>query len=104
MNRLFITGKVEKALEVTESERGIKRGTLILGVDKGTVDNANRPIIDMYQIIFWKNSLDRADSIEVGQTVGIYAHLSANNYIKDDGTVIYKAEIVADNAKIEVYA
>ena len=96
MNEFRFCGRALETPELLESEKGSKYAHLFLRVEReyknsdGTVDT------DDFRITCFKSLAEEIENVKKGQTLIMKGRLQENNFIKDNGDTIFRAELVGD--------
>lgn len=97
MNEFRFYGRALETPELLESEKGSKYAHLFLRVEReyknsdGTVDT------DDFRITCFKSLAEEIEkNVKKGQTLIMKGRLQENNFIKDNGDTIFRAELVGD--------
>ena len=97
MNEFRCCGRALETPELLESEKGSKYAHLFLRVEReyknsdGTVDT------DDFRITCFKSLAEEIEkNVKKGQTLIMKGRLQENNFVKDNGDTIYRAELVGD--------
>lgn len=97
MNEFRFCGRALETPELLESEKGSKYARLFLRVEReyknsdGTVDT------DDFRITCFKSLAEEIEkNVKKGQTLIMKGRLQENNFVKDNGDTIYRAELVGD--------
>ena len=97
MNEFRFRGRALETPELLESEKGSKYAHLFLRVEReyknsdGTVDT------DDFRITCFKSLAEEIEkNVKKGQTLIMKGRLQENNFVKDNGDTIYRAELVGD--------
>ena len=97
MNEFRFCGRALETPELLESEKGSKYAHLFLRVEReyknsdGTVDT------DDFRITCFKSLAEEIEkNVKKGQTLIMKGRLQGNNFVKDNGDTIYRAELVGD--------
>lgn len=97
MNEFRFCGRALETPELLESEKGSKYAHLFLRVEReyknsdGTVDT------DDFRITCFKSLAEEIEkNVKKGQALIMKGRLQENNFVKDNGDTIYRAELVGD--------
>lgn len=97
MNEFRFCGRTLETPELLESEKGNKYAHLFLRVEReyknsdGTVDT------DDFRITCFKSLAEEIEkNVKKGQTLIMKGRLQENNFVKDNGDTIFRAELVGD--------
>lgn len=97
MNQIILLGTIKEEPLIKQTNNGLSVGNLILEVEKPYQNNEGEIEKDLISVVLWRSMADNAkEYAKKGMHVAIKAHLNANNYIKEDGNVMYRADIVVD--------
>ena len=95
MNSIVIIGKLKEGPTLKEIAGGLKLAQGIFEAPR-SYSNGEGKDFDLFQISFWKGLAEEALKLPEDVYIAIKGRLQANNFTKDDGTTIYRNEIVAE--------
>lgn len=96
MNQIILVGKLHESLSFKETAANIPMAQGIIEV-KRPYQSGDGQESDLYQVTFWRgNSEELKGKFQKGDLVVVKGRLSANNFLKDNGEVMYRAEITGE--------
>lgn len=97
LNQLVLVGRLTSDLETKELEDGKKVTNMTLAIPR-SYKNANGEYeTDFVTCTLWNNIAETtAEYCKKGDILGVKGRLQTNNYEKDDGTKVYKMDVVAE--------
>lgn len=97
MNQVVIFGNVKEMPLVKETSNGVSYCSLIIDCPKLYANSDGIIESETYCVTVWRNMIDEIMKyVEIGRPVAVRGRLHPNNFNKDDGTVIYRTEIIAE--------
>lgn len=97
MNRVEITGRLTKDIEVRKTPNGVSTTTFTVAVDRR---NKEQQTADFISVVAWRQSADYLASYgRKGDWVEISGRIQTRNY-ESDGRRVYVTEIVADEVHL----
>ena len=97
LNQVVLVGRLTKDLEVKEMEDGKKLTYVTVAVPR-SFKNANGEYeTDFIECVLWDSiAQNTAEYCHKGDIIGVKGRLQSNSYEKEDGTKVYKMEVVAE--------
>ena len=97
MNQVILFGNVKEMPSVKETSTGVSYINLIIDCPKLYANSEGVIESETYCVTVWRNMIDEVMKyVETGRMIAIRGRLHPNNFTKDDGTVIYRTEIIAE--------
>lgn len=97
MNQTVLLGIVKEEPVIKQTSSGLVLGNMLVEVDKTYTNSDGNIDKDVFCITMWRQMAEEAKkNAKVGKYIVIKCHLNSNNYLKDDGSIIYRNEIIAD--------
>lgn len=98
INRVVLTGRTTKALEVKYTQSGIAVASFTLAVNRQFRDKDGNREADFINCVIWRKGAENlANFTHKGSLIGIDGHLQTRNYQDKDGKKVYVTEVVVDN-------
>ena len=107
MNKVCITGRITRDLELRQTQSGIANVSFSLAVDKGLsrqkreeFEAQGRPTADFPRIVVWGQMAENlARYCGKGSQIGVVGRIETGSYEDKDGKTIYTTDIVAENVE-----
>lgn len=97
MNQTCIIGRLVRDPEVKELEDGKKVSNITLAVPRSYKNENGEYETDFIDCTLWNGVADRtAEYCKKGDLVGVKGRLQTNNYEKEDGSKVFKLDVVAE--------
>ncbi len=96
LNSLNLVGIVSEPLVVKETTSGIQFGHIIIDVERSFKKQDAVKESDQFSITVWRNLIDSAMDLKRGDIVSFQGRLIDNNFVKDDGSISYKVDLIAE--------
>ena len=97
MNQILLIGKVKAEPTLKETSNGILLGQLLVDVQRPYKTDGQKAEIDTFCVTLWRGLAEEVkNSSRPGAVVVIKGRLQANNFMKDDGEMIYRSELIAE--------
>ncbi|MDO4500635.1 MAG: single-stranded DNA-binding protein [Erysipelotrichaceae bacterium] len=97
MNEFKIIGKAVSKPDLSESDKGYKYCSLVLDVKRNYRKEDEDAPVDTYKVVCFNTLAEEATrNIEQGSDVVVIGRLQSNNTEKENGTVFYRPELIAD--------
>ena len=97
MNAFRFCGRALETPELLESEKGSKYAHLFLKVEREYKNSDGKVDTDVFRITCFKSLAEEIEkNVKKGQTLIMKGRLQENNFVKDNGDTIYRAELVGD--------
>lgn len=98
INRVVLSGRTTKALEVKYTQSGIAVASFTLAVNRQFRDKDGNREADFINCVIWRKGAENlANFTHKGSLIGIDGHLQTRNYQDKDGKKVYVTEVVVDN-------
>ncbi len=96
MNLTVLLGKVKEPLVVKETSNGTQFGQFVIEVERYYQKEDGLRECDTFMVTVWRGLVDMATDLKKGDIVSVRAHLTQNNFVRDDGEVLYRTDLVAE--------
>lgn len=97
LNQVVLVGRLTKDVETKETEGGKKFANITIAVPRAFKNADGEYETDFIDtIIFNSIATNTAEYCKKGDIVGIKGRLQTNSYEKEDGTKIFKLELIAE--------
>ncbi len=96
LNSLNLVGIVSEPLVIRETTSGIQFGHFIIDVERSFKKQDATKESDKFSITVWRNLIESAMDLKRGDIVSLQGRLIDNNFVKDDGTISYKVDLIAE--------
>jgi single-strand DNA-binding protein len=97
LNQVVLVGRLTKDIEVKELEGGKKVASVTLAVQRCFKNAEGEYETDFIECTLWNMVAENtAEYCKKGDIVGVKGRLQSNTYEKEDGTKVYKTEVVAE--------
>lgn len=98
INRVVLSGRTTKALEVKYTQSGIAVASFTLAVNRQFRDKDGNREADFINCVIWRKGAENlANFTHKGSLIGIDGHLQTRNYQDKDGKKVYVTEVVVDD-------
>ena len=97
MNEFRFYGRALETPELLESEKGSKYAHLFLRVEREYKNSEGTVDTDDFRITCFKNLAEEIEkNVKKGQTLIMKGRLQQNNFVKENGETVFRAELVGD--------
>ena len=97
LNQVVLVGRLTKDLEVKELEDGKKVTNMTLAIPRSFKNAEGEYETDFVDCTLWNNIAENtAEYCKKGDIVGVKGRLQTNNYEKEDGSKVFKLDVVAE--------
>ena len=97
LNQIVVVGRLTKSPEVKELEDGKKVTNMTLAVPRSYKNADGEYETDFVECTLWNNIAENtAEYCKKGDIVGVKGRLQTNNYEKEDGSKVFKLDVVAE--------
>lgn len=98
INRVVLTGRLTKDVDLRYTQSGTANGTFNLAVDRNFKNQNNEREADFIRCVIWRKSAENfANFTHKGALVGIEGRIQTRNYENNQGQKVYVTEVVVDN-------
>lgn len=98
INRVVLSGRTTKALEVKYTQSGIAVASFTLAVNRQFRDKDGNREADFINCVIWRKGAENlANLTHKGSLIAIDGHLQTRNYQDKDGKKVYVTEVVVDS-------
>lgn len=107
MNKICITGRITRDLELKHTQGGTANVSFSLAVDKGLsrqkreeFEAQGRPTADFPRIVVWGQMAENlARYCGKGSQIAVVGRIETGSYEDKDGKMVYTTDIVAENVE-----
>lgn len=97
LNQVVLVGRIVKDVEVKELESGKKVSFITLAIPRSFKNADGEYETDFVECTLWNNIAENtAEYCEKGDIVGVKGRLQTSNYEKEDGSKVFKLDVVAE--------
>ena len=96
LNSVNMVGKIKDGLVIKETANGLQYGQFTIEVDRSYKKTDSSKDHDTFMVTVWRSLLESLQGVQTGSFISLQGRLADNNFVKDDGSVSYKVDIVAD--------
>ena len=97
LNQVVLVGRLTKEVELKEMEDGKKLAKINLAVGRSYKNAQGEYEADFIDCVLWHEVAENtAEYCHKGDIVGVKGRLQTDSYEKEDGTKVYKLEVVAE--------
>lgn len=97
MNQAILVGRLTKDLEVKTLDDGKKVTSITIAVPRNFKNAEGEYETDFIECILWNSIAENtAEYCKKGDIIGVKGRLQSSGYEKEDGTKIYKTEVIAE--------
>lgn len=98
INRVTLTGRLTKDVDLRYSQSGTAVGNFNLAVDRRFKNGNGDREADFISCVIWQKSAENfANFTHKGSLVGIDGRIQTRNYEGNDGKRVYVTEVVVEN-------
>lgn len=98
LNRVVLTGRLTKDVNMRYTQSGTAVGTFTLAVDRTFKNQAGEREADFVNCVIWRKSAENfANFVHKGSLVGIDGRVQTRNYENQQGQRVYITEVVVEN-------
>lgn len=97
LNQVVLVGRLTSDLEAKELEDGKKVTNMTLAIPRSFKNADGEYETDFVECTLWNNIAENtAEYCKKGDIVGVKGRLQTNNYEKEDGSKVFKLDVVAE--------
>ena len=97
LNQVVLVGRLTSDLEAKELEDGKKVTNMTLAIPRSFKNAEGEYETDFVECTLWNNIAENtAEYCKKGDIVGVKGRLQTNNYEKEDGSKVFKLDVVAE--------
>ena len=97
LNQVVLVGRLTSDLEAKELEDGQKVTNMTLAIPRSFKNADGEYETDFVECTLWNNIAENtAEYCKKGDIVGVKGRLQTNNYEKEDGSKVFKLDVVAE--------
>lgn len=97
LNQVILVGRLTKDLEVKTLDDGKKVTSITIAVPRNFKNAEGEYETDFIECILWNSIAENtAEYCKKGDIIGVKGRLQSSSYEKEDGTKIYKTEVIAE--------
>ena len=97
LNQVVLVGRLTSDLEAKELEDGKKVTNMTLAIPRSFKNADGEYETDFVECTLWNNIAENtAEYCKKGDIVGVKGRLQTNSYEKEDGSKVYRMDVVAE--------
>ena len=97
LNQVVLVGRLTSDLEAKELEDGKKVTNMTLAIPRSFKNAEGEYETDFVECTLWNNIAENtAEYCKKGDIVGVKGRLQTNNYEKEDGSKVFKLDVIAE--------
>lgn len=97
LNQVVLVGRLTNDIEVKELEDGKKVTNMTLAIPRSFKNSDGAYDTDFVECTLWDNiAKNTAEYCGKGDIVGVKGRLQTNNYEREDGSKVFKLDVVAE--------
>ena len=97
LNQVVLVGRLTSDLEAKELEDGKKVTNMTLAIPRSFKNAEGEYETDFVECTLWNNIAENtAEYCKKGDIVGVKGRLQTNSYEKEDGSKVYRMDVVAE--------
>ena len=97
LNQVVLVGRLTSDLEAKELEDGKKVTNMTLAIPRSFKNADGEYETDFVECTLWNNIAENtAEYCKKGDIVGVKGRLQTSNYEKEDGSKVFKLDVVAE--------
>ena len=97
LNQVVLVGRLTSDLEAKELEDGKKVTNMTLAIPRSFKNAEGEYETDFVECTLWNNIAENTvEYCKKGDIVGVKGRLQTNNYEKEDGSKVFKLDVVAE--------
>ena len=101
LNQVVLVGRLTSDLEAKELEDGKKVTNMTLAIPRSFKNAEGEYETDFVECTLWNNIAENtAEYCKKGDIVGVKGRLQTNNYEKEDGSKVFKLDVVAEKVTV----
>ena len=101
INRVIITGRLTKDVEVRKTQSGLSCANFTVACDRFRKKDDQEQSADFINCVAWRQAADFLGSYaQKGMLVGIDGKIQTRSYENRDGQKVYITEVLADSVQI----
>ncbi|WP_270783236.1 single-stranded DNA-binding protein [Levilactobacillus brevis] len=98
INRVVLTGRLTRDVELRYTQGGAAVATFNLAVDRRFTNQQGEREADFVSCVLWRKPAENwADFFHKGSLVGIEGRIQTRNYENQQGQRVYVTEVIVDN-------
>lgn len=96
-NQIVLAGTVKEIPQIKETSQGVHYGSLVMDVKREYRNSDGNFDFDTISVTLWRSVVDHCVSIcNKGDVVAVKGRLHSSIFNRDDGSVFYNYEIIAE--------
>lgn len=100
MNKVLLTGRITKDVELRQTQSGISNVSFSLAVDRGYKDPQGNRLADFINCVAWRQQAEfLANYVKKGYMLAVEGTLQVRNYQNQQGQTIYVTEVICDRVE-----
>lgn len=97
LNQVVLVGRLTKEVELKEMEGGKKLAYVTIACQRSYKNQDGKFETDFIECVLWNGIAENTvEYCHKGDIIGIKGRIQTGNYEKEDGTKVYKIEVVAE--------
>lgn len=100
MNKVCLTGRITKDVELRQTQSGISNVSFSLAVDRGYKDPQGNRLADFINCVAWRQQAEfLANYVKKGYMLAVEGQIQTRNYQNNQGQTIYVTEVICDRVE-----
>lgn len=100
MNRVTLTGRITKDVELRQTQNNISTAAFTLAVDRGFKDAYGNRQTDFINCVAWRQQAEfMANYVKKGYLLAVEGQIQVRNYQNQQGQTVYVTEIICDRVE-----
>lgn len=100
MNKVLLTGRITKDVELRQTQSGISNVSFSLAVDRGYKDPQGNRLADFINCVAWRQQAEfLGNYVKKGYMLAVEGTLQVRNYQNQQGQTIYVTEVICDRVE-----
>jgi single-strand DNA-binding protein len=101
INRVIITGRLTKDVEVRKTQSGLSCANFTVACDRFRKKDDQEQSADFISCVAWRQSAEFLEKYaQKGTMIGVDGRIQTRSYENAQGAKVYVTEVVADNVQI----
>ena len=97
LNQVILVGRLTSDIEVVKDENGAKYAVITLAIPRNFKNADGEYDTDFIECVLWNGIAENAtEYCKKGDIVGIRGRLENNSFENEDGSKVYKAQVIAE--------
>lgn len=100
MNKVLLTGRITKDVELRQTQSGISNVSFSIAVDRGFKDANGERQADFINCVAWRQQAEfLANYVKKGYMLAVEGQIQTRNYQNNQGQTIYVTEVICDRVE-----